>query len=298
MWPLHLLPWAKILRKNGVALIIKKRVQNAILRWSLKNDRIISDCFWGQPFNNTVYTPTENAEEAEVVWFYEDLQDLLELTPKKDVLFIIRDWNTKMGSQDLPGVTIKFGLEVQNKAGKRLICQNNAFIIANTLFQQHKRWLYTWTSPDDQYGEQIDYIICSRRWTSSVQSAQTGPGADFGSDRQLLKKIQVKLKKIGKTTKPFKYDLNQLPYNYAVEVTNRFKELDLLECLKNYGHRFVTRYWKQSPRKRNARRKSCWVDCTNNQKVKGKGERQKYTPLNIEFQRTAKKDKKAFLSEL
>ena len=96
-----------------------------------------------------VYALTINAEEAEVEWFYEDLQDLLELTPKTDVLFIIGDWNAKVGSQETPTVTGKFGLGVQNEAGQRLIefCQENALIIANTLFQQHKRRLYTWTSP-------------------------------------------------------------------------------------------------------------------------------------------------------
>ena len=99
------------------------------------------------------YAPTNNAEEAEAERFYEDLQDLLELTPQKDVLFIIRDWNAKLGSQETPGVTGKFGLGVQNEAGQRLIefCQENALVIANTLFQQYKRTLYTWTSPDSQH---------------------------------------------------------------------------------------------------------------------------------------------------
>ena len=99
-----------------------------------------------------IYAPTSNAEEAEAEWFYEDLQDLLELTPIKDVLFLIEDWNAKVGSQETPGVTDKFGLGVQNEAGQRLIevCQENALVIANTLFQQHKRRLYTWTSPDGQ----------------------------------------------------------------------------------------------------------------------------------------------------
>ena len=100
-----------------------------------------------------VYAPTSNAEEAEVEWFYEDLQDLLELTLRKDVLFITGDWNAKVGSQETPRVTGKFGLGVQNKAGQRLIefGQENTLIIANTLFQQHKRRLYTWTSPDGQH---------------------------------------------------------------------------------------------------------------------------------------------------
>ena len=105
--------------------------------------------------------PTNNAKEAEVEQFYEDLQDLLELTPKKDVLFIIGDWNAKVGSQETPAVTGLFGLGIQNEAGQRLIefCQENALVIANTLFQQHKRRLYTWTSPDDQHQNQTDYIL-------------------------------------------------------------------------------------------------------------------------------------------
>ena len=117
---------------------------------------MISVCLQGKPFNIMViqvYAPTSNAEEAEVERFYEDLQDLLELTPKKDVLFIIEDWNVKVGSQETPGITGTFGLGMQNEPGQRLIefCQENALVIANTLFQQHKRRLYTWTSPDGQH---------------------------------------------------------------------------------------------------------------------------------------------------
>ena len=114
---------------------------------------MISVCFQGKPFNITViqaYAPASNGEEAEVEQFYEDLQDLSELTPKKDVLFIIGDWNAEVGSQETPGVTGNFGLGVQNEAGQRLIAffQENALVMANTLFQQDKRRLYTWTSPD------------------------------------------------------------------------------------------------------------------------------------------------------
>ena len=116
---------------------------------------MISVHFQGKPFNITaiqVYAPKSNAEETEVEWFYEDLQELLKLTPQKNALFIIKDWNAKVGSQVTPGVTGKFGFRVQNEAGQKLIafCQENALVIANTLFQQHKRRLYTWTSPDGQ----------------------------------------------------------------------------------------------------------------------------------------------------
>ena len=135
------------LRRNGVAIIVNKRFQNAVFGCNLKNDRMISISFQGKPFNITViqvYALTSNAEEAEVERFYEDLQDLLEPTPKKDVFFIIGDWNAEVGSQKIPGVTGKFGLGVQNEAGQRLIgfFQENALVIANTLFQQHKRRLH------------------------------------------------------------------------------------------------------------------------------------------------------------
>ena len=143
-------------RRNGVAIMVNKRVRNAVLGCNLKNDRMIFVRLQGKPFNITViqvYALTSNAEEAEVERFYEDLQDLLELTPKKDVLFIIGDWNAKVGSQERPGVTGKFGLRMRNEAGQRLIefCQENALVIANTLFQQHKRRLHVditrWSTP-------------------------------------------------------------------------------------------------------------------------------------------------------
>ena len=115
--------------------------------------------------------PTNNTEEAEVERFSEDLQDLLELTPKKDILFIIGDWNAKVGSQETSGVTGRFGLGMRNEAGQTLIefYQKNSLVIANTLFQQHKRRFYTWTSPDGKHQNQIDYILCSQRWRSSIQ---------------------------------------------------------------------------------------------------------------------------------
>ena len=136
--------------------MVNKRVRNAVLGCNLKNDRMISVHFQGKPFNITViqvFAPTSNAEEAEVERFYEDLQDLLKLTPKKDVLFIIGDWNAKVGSQETPGVTGKFGLGIQNEAWQRLteFCQENILVIANTLFQQHGRRFHTWTSPDGQH---------------------------------------------------------------------------------------------------------------------------------------------------
>ena len=156
-----------------------------------------------------------NPEEADVEWLCDDLQDLLELTHtyKWDLLFIIGDWNTKVRSQEIPGVIGKFDLRVQNEAGQRLIefCQENALVIANTLFQQHKRRLYTWISSDGQHQNQTDCILCSQRWTSSIQSAKTRPGAECSLDHELLiAKFRLKLKKVGKTTRAFRNDLNQI----------------------------------------------------------------------------------------
>ena len=141
------------LRRNGVAITLKSL--NAVLGCNLKNDRMISVHFQGKPLNITViqvFSPTSSKEEAEVEWFYEDLQDLLKLIPKKYVLFIIGDRSAEVGSQETHGVTGKFGLGVQNEAGESLIefCQENTLVIANNLFKHHKRRLYTWTPPDGQ----------------------------------------------------------------------------------------------------------------------------------------------------
>ena len=154
---------------------------------------MISVCFLVKPFNITViqvYAPTSNAEEAEVEWFYEDLQDLLELTPQKRCLFHFRGLecksrksrNTWSNRQIWPWNTEWS----RAKANRVLPSQETALVIGNTLFQQHKRRLYTWTSPDGQHRNQTDYILCSQRWRSSIQPAKTRPGADCGSDNKLL----------------------------------------------------------------------------------------------------------------
>ena len=171
--------------------------------------------FQGKPFNITViqvYAPTSNAEEAEIERFYEELQDLIELTPQKRCPFHYRGLKCK--SRKSRNTWSKFGLGVQNEAGQRLIefCQENGLVIANTLFQQHKRRLYTWTSPDGQHRNQIDYILCSERWRNSIQPAKTRLGGDCGSDRELvIAKFRLKLKKVEKTTRPISYDLNHIP---------------------------------------------------------------------------------------
>ena len=178
---------------------------------------MISVHFPGKPFNITViqiYAPTSNAERAEVEWFYEDLQDL---TPKKDVLIIIGDWNTKVGSQEIPGVTSKFGLGVQNEAVQKLtVLPREHTGHSKHLLPTTQEKTLQWTSPDNQRQNQIDYILFSQRWRSSIQSAKTRPGANCGSDHELLiAKFRCKLTKVGKTTRPFRYDLNQIPFDYT-----------------------------------------------------------------------------------
>ena len=244
------------LRRYRVAIIVNKRVRNAVLGCNLKNDRMISVHFQGKPFNITViqvYALTSNVEEAEVEQFYEDLQDLLELTPPKDVLFIIGDWNAKVVSQETPGVIGKFGLGVQNEAGKRLIefCQENALIIANTLFQQYKRRLYTWTSLEvDTKIRLIIFFAAKDGETLYSQQKQ---------DRELTV-AQIMSSYCQIHTEIEESEENQIPYDNTVEVRNRFKGLDLIECLMNYGWKFVTLYRRQgsrpSPRKINAKQEN------------------------------------------
>ena len=193
--------------------MVNKRVQNAVLGCNLKNDRMVSVRFKGKPFNILViqvYALTSNTEEAEVEQFYEDLQDLLELTPKKDVFFIIGDWNAKVGSQETPGVMGKFGLGVQNEAGQRLIdfCQENALVIENTIFQ-HMRDDFT-HGHHQMVDTKIRLIIFLQPKMEKLYTvSKNKTRSDCGSDHELLiAKFRIILKKIGKTTRPFRYDLN------------------------------------------------------------------------------------------
>ena len=215
----------------------------------------------------------------------------------------------KIGSQEIPGVTGKFGLGVQNETGQRPtnFCQENTLVIVNTLFQQYKRRLCTWMSPDGQYWNQIDYIFCRQRWRSSIQSAKTRLGAGCGSDHELLTAIyRLKLKKVRKTTRPLRYDLNQIPYDYTVEVTTRFKGLDLIDRVPEELWTEVCMYRRQCPKlspKKKKWKKAKWLSeealqiAEKRREVKGKEERERYINLNAEFQRITRRDKKAFLSD-
>ena len=186
--------------------------------------------------------------------------------------------------------------------------QENALVIANTLFQQHKRRLYTWTSPGGQHWNQIDYILCSQRWRSSIQSAKRRLGVDCGSDHELLiAKFRLKLKKVGKTTRPFRYDLNQISYNYTVEVRNRFKGLDLIDRVPDElwmeVHDIVQEIGNKTIPKKKKCKKAKWLSekdlqiAVKRRELKSKGEKKRYTHFNAEFQRITRRDKKAFLSD-
>ena len=183
--------------------------------------------------------------------------------------------------------------------------QKNALVIASTLFQQHKRRLYTWTSPDGQHRNQIDYILCSQRWRSSIQSAKTRPGTDYGLDHELLiAKFRLKLKKVGKTTRPFRYDLNQIPYDYTVEGRNRFKGLDLIDRMPDELWTEVCDIIQETGSKTIPKKKKCkkakWLSeeglqiAVKTREAKSKGEKERYSHMNEEFQRTARRDKNSF----
>ena len=203
------------------------------LSWFISKETV----FQGKPFNLTViqkYAPSASTEDAEVDQFNESRPSRIN-TKERDVLFITGDWNAKVGSQEISGVTGKVDLEIQYETGQRLTecCQENTWFIANTLFQQNKSQLYTWTSPDGPCQNQVDHILCNRKWRSSIQSVKRRPGAHCGSDHGfLIAKFRLKLKKVGKTTRPSRYDLNQIHYDYTVEVMNRFKGLGLMDRVR------------------------------------------------------------------
>ena len=186
-WPLYLLPWARIPQKKWSSHHNQQESPKWGLECCLKNDRIISIHFQGKPFNIIVIQVYALTSKAEVEWFSEDLLDLLELTPKENVLFFIGDWHAKVGSQEIPGVTGKFSLRVQNEAGQRLrVLPRECTGHSKHPLPTTQEKPYTWTSTVGQYQNQTDCILCSQRWKSSIQSAKTSLGADCGSHYELI----------------------------------------------------------------------------------------------------------------
>ena len=218
--------------QKGVALILNPKMANAVLGYNPMNDRMISLRLNCKPFNITiiqVYAPTSDATQDEREAFYANLQQLKDSVPSQDVLIICGDFNAKVGDKTIePSVMGDNGLGEANEPGKRLIefcCENN-LVITNTLFKNHSRKKYTWISPDGITKNQIDYILVSRRWRTNIKNCHTYPGADCGSDHQLLmSKMRIKVKKLAKEPPPLRYDLARIPVSYSLEVNNKFEQL-------------------------------------------------------------------------
>ena len=212
-----------------------KRVRNAVLGCNLKNDRMISVRFQGKPFSITVtqaYAPSSNAEEAKIEWFYEDLQDLLELMAKKRCPSHYRGLECKSRKSRATWIN----RQIWPRSTEWSRAKANRVLPRECTGHSKYPLPTTWEDPTHGHHQmvrwynQIDYILCSQRWRSCIQSAKTRPGPDCGSNHELLiAKWRFKLKKVGKTTRPLRYNLNQIPYDYTVEVTNRYKGLDLIE---------------------------------------------------------------------
>jgi exonuclease III len=301
------------MKRNGVAIILKKNIAQTVLGYNPVNDRIISIRIQGRPLNITlmqVYAPTSDAEEVDIEEFYNKLQKAIDNTSKKDVLLVVGDLNAKVGNEEENEITGKFGLGRRNEAGERLIefCKENSLCIMNTKFKQHKRRLYTWTSPNGLHRNQIDYILCQQRWKSSVQSTRTLPGADCGTDHELLVAgMRIKLKKVNRTSLPKRYDLENIPAKYAIEVRNRFSALDTVERNPEELWEEISEIVKEEA-KRNIptltkKKKSKWLSeqaikiADERRKMKARGDVQGMRRLNADFQRQARKDKETYLNK-
>ena len=295
------------IKRNGVALILNKKVAKSVIGYVFKDDRIISFRIQGRPTNLTIiqiYAPTTEAEESTITKFYMGLQQILEDLPKNDAILIIGDWNAKVGEAEVPGVVGKYGLGKQNEAGEKLIefCQENSLVIANTCFQQPKRRLYTWTSPNGQHRNQIDYILCNRRWKSSITSVKTRPGADCGTDHELLlANFKIKLKRYNKVSKTTKLNVQNIPHSYNVEIKNRFAELELIgrepEELWQEIHQIIHEEAKKNIPATTTTKKRNWISentlriAKERREAKTNGNKQLFSKLNAEFKREVRKDK-------
>ena len=220
--------------------------------------------------------------------------------------------NAKVGEGDVPGIVGKYGLGERNKAGERLIefCAGNNLNISNTNFQQHKRRLYTWISPNKQYRNQIDYIMCSSRWKSAIQVAKTLPGADCGTDHQLLiSKIRLRLKNVPKSKASVRYNVQEIPVVYGVQISNRFAALSEMDMDREPNELWeeVRDIVKEEARnhipKLKRARKAKWLSeeainiAKDRRRAKAKGDSEEVRRLNGKFQREARKDKERYLNQ-
>lgn len=298
-------------RRNGVAFICTKETTKSILGYNPVNDRIITIRLAGKNVNKTiiqVYAPTTAAKEEEIEEFYITLQEVFDKVPKNDIIIVMGDFNAKVGRGAMIRTVGAFGLGERNEAGDKLVdfASSNGLRITNTFFKQHNRRLYTWISPDGLHRNQIDYILVNNRWASTIQSAHTLPGADCGSDHQLLvAKIRVKLKKQKRHERAKCYDFEKIPTKYSISVQNRFQLLqwgdkepeDEWEEIKSIIKQEAE---KNVPIKRKGT-KSPWLSqatleiATKRRNLKKKGGcKADIQKLNRNFQTSARKDKEVF----
>jgi hypothetical protein len=301
------------LKRNGVAFMANKRISSCVVNPKYISDRVMTIRIKGKPLNVTVillYAPTTDATKQDIEQFYATVQRVYDQVPNKDIVYIMGDFNAKVGEGEVARVAGRYGLGVRNDAGDRLIrfCQENKFTITNTLFTQPKRRLYTWTSPDGLHRNQIDYILCQKRWKSSIVAAKTLPGADCGSDHQLLiAKVRLRFCKTKRPTTQRKFDTANISTHYAVEVKNRFDALSLDDKHPDDIWTEVKRSITESARKHVANKKpakaSQWLApdtiriAERRREAKAKGRWDEARRLNAEFQREARNDKNRFLNE-
>ena len=296
-------------RKNGVGFICSKQTNKCILGFNPVNDRIISIRMQCKPVNITViniYAPTSTADEEKVEEFYSKVQEAVDEIPKGDMLFILVDWNAKVGNTKTQGVTGSFGLGRRNERGEQLIdfCNYNHLAIMNTLFKLPPRRLYTWKAPDGITRNQIDYILCQQRWRSSILCANTRPGADCGSDHNLLTAtMKFKIKTIHKTFQQTSYDLEKINDDFKIELKNRFELLyhqehdSTSDEFWNSVKFTVTQVADRFIAKRTRKKVTPWLSeaaieiAEKRRSAKIKRNDNLYRQLNYEFQKQARKDK-------
>ena len=219
------------IRRNGVAIILNKNIVKSVIGYLPKYDRMISILIQGRPTNVIIiqiYAPMTDAQELTVMKFDMDLQQLLDNEPRKDVILTIGDWNAKVDETEVSGIVGRLGLGKPNEAGEKLIevCQENSLAITNTCFQLPKRRLYTWISLNGQHRNQIDYILCNRRWKSSIALAKIRLGADCSIHHELLlASFKIKLKRLNQTSTTARLNLQNIPSSYTVAV-----KIDLLSA--------------------------------------------------------------------
>ena len=301
------------LRRNGVAFICTDEIRRCVMGFNPVSDRIATIRLQCKPVNMTVlqvYAPTSTAEEGDMEEFYEKVQHVVDEIPRGDVLYVIGDWNAKVGQDETNGTTGRFGLGERNERGDQLVefCSRNDFQIMNTFFKLHARRLYTWRSPDQTTRNQIDYIICKTRWRSSVRRVTTLPGADCGTDHNLLiADVKIKLKRIKPAKQTLRYDVENIGLEFAVEVKNRFNGLQLADREPGELWNDIRDIVKETADKRvpKAKRKKVtkWLSdeaekiADERREVRNKGDDKEYRRLNAAFQRRARQDKEQGIKE-